>query len=278
MRKKIVLVVLGVLTLASCATTDTETAAEPESISVTASDYSFKAPPTVPSGAVTIELANDGKEPHQAQLLKLNEGVDGAKVISAAMADPSGGAAIKLGTAAGGPNAVDPGESQVATVRLAPGPYVLMCLIPDAKGRAHAGLGMVRPLTVESNDDPAAVPSADYTATMKEFSFGLPEKWTGSISVSNKGKQPHEFQIMEIAPGKTAAEFEASFKEPPGQAPTGPPPWTTGGGVAVIDPGQRGRFAANLEPGTYYLMCFVPDPKAKAPHFALGMMQKFEVR
>src|SRR5918993_3791811 len=43
-------------------------------VSVTADDYKFEAPATIPAGTTTIRLVNRGKELHQAQLMKLEEG------------------------------------------------------------------------------------------------------------------------------------------------------------------------------------------------------------
>jgi uncharacterized cupredoxin-like copper-binding protein len=278
MRRIGVLVSVAALLLAACGKESTPAAAEPQTIEVRAANYTFAAPATLGSGAVEITLSNAGPEPHQAQLFRLNDGVTAKKIIAAAKADASGLGVNKLGIYAGGPNAVDARETQVTTTSLSAGNYVFMCLVPDAKGRAHAGLGMVKAVTVEENADEAAAPSATYTAATKDFGFDLPEAWAGTIAVKNNGQQPHEFQVMEIAKGKTSADFEAFFKAPPGSEPPGPPPWTTGGGSAVIASGQTDTFTADLKPGTYYLMCFVADPVKKAPHFALGMMKKFEVK
>ncbi len=264
--------------LGACAQEETTPeAAEPTALEVRAANYSFEAPEEVASGAVEITMTNAGPEPHQAQLFRLNDGVDAADVIAAAKKDASGLAVAKLGTYAGGPNAVDADETQIATADLDAGEYVFICLVPDPKERAHAGLGMVKGLTVTANEDEAEAETGTYEAATKDFSFEEPEAYDGTITVTNEGEQAHEFQIMEIAEGKTAADFEAFFKAPPGEGPAGPPPWTTGGGVAVIAPGDTGTFEADLDPGTYYLMCFVADPEKKAPHFALGMLKQFKV-
>jgi hypothetical protein len=275
MRRAGVLLSIAALLFAACGTEETPEAAAPSAIDVRAANYTFASPATVPAGAVTISMENAGPEPHQAQLMKLKAGDDAKKVIAAAKSKAGDAAVLAMGTLAGGPNAVDAGESQVSTETLDAGNYVFFCLVPDPKGRSHASLGMVKDVTVEANDDPAEAPAADYTAATKEFDFELPEAWNGSIAVTNKGKQPHELQIMEIAEGKTEKDFTDWFKAAPGTA--GPPTWTTGGGVASIAPGGTDTFEANVEPGVYFLMCFVPDPEKKAPHFALGMLKRFEV-
>jgi hypothetical protein len=95
------------------------------------------------------------------------------------------------------------------------------------------------------------------------------------VALTNNGRQPHEFQVLGIAPGKTAADFEKFFKSP---GASGPPAYTAIGGSAAIAPGSRQVFDVDLKPGTYYVMCFVTDPQRKAPHFALGMMKQFTVK
>ena len=39
-----------------------------------ASDYRFEGPDRIPAGQTTVRLRNRGKEPHQLQLLKLDDG------------------------------------------------------------------------------------------------------------------------------------------------------------------------------------------------------------
>ena len=274
MRRTIALFGLAALLFAACANETKPEAAQPSRVGVRAANYKFVAPTTVKAGAVRISLTNAGPEPHQAQLFRLNAGATPQQVITAAKTSDLN--VYKLGAFAGGSNAVDAGESQVSTVNLTAGNYVFMCLLPDPKGRAHASLGMVKALTVTENAEPAEMPAGTYqTASAKEFSFQLPTSWSGTISFTNTGKQPHEFQIMEIKKGKTEQDFLKAFQGPPG---AGPPPFETGGGAAAVAPGGSQTFNANLKPGTYFMMCFVTDPVKKAPHFALGMLKKFVVK
>lgn len=58
----------------------------------------------------------------------------------------------------------------------------------------------------------------------------------------------------------------------------GPPLGKPIGGLASVDAGAEGYFAANFSPGNYALMCFHPDEQSGAPHIAHGMMQQFTVK
>lgn len=49
----------------------------------------------------------------------------------------------------GGVQGILPGASQIATLDLERGSYVLICGIPNAEGVPHAFLGMASPLSVD---------------------------------------------------------------------------------------------------------------------------------
>ena len=277
MRRMSVVLAASALLLASCAQ-DEQAAQDREvaTMAIEAADYTFRgAPATAESGEVEITLTNTGTEPHQAQLFKVNEGVEIGQLVEEGKVPEAERNFSEFGTWAGGPNAVDAGETQVSVAQLEAGNYAFFCQVPDAKGQAHLALGMVAPLEVTQADDEAEGPSADFSSSAEDFAFELPEQWTGTIAFENRGEQAHELQVIGVAEGKTPEDVEAWFKAAPGTA--GPPAWTTGGGLAAIEPGDTGSFVADIEPGTYFAMCFVADPEKKAPHFALGMMQRFEV-
>lgn len=279
MRRFGVVMVSLLLLFAACAQDEPAPQAqkpEPESVAVRAADYSYPtAPRDLESGEVEFTLTNAGKEPHQAQLFKMKEGVEIAQLVDEGKKPEPERDFSPLGEYGGGPNAVDPGETQVSVAQLEAGSYAFFCQVPDAQGRAHLALGMVSALEVTQADEEAEAANADYSSSATEFSFELPEQWDGTIAFENRGQQPHELQVIGVAEGKTPEDVEAWFKAEPGTA--GPPSWTTGGGISVIEVGDTGSFEANIEPGTYFAMCFVADPEKKAPHFALGMMQRFEV-
>jgi uncharacterized cupredoxin-like copper-binding protein len=277
MRKVLVLMALSAVVFASCAKESKPEALKPASLTVKASDYKYSAPKTAKSGEVRITLINRGKEPHQAQLFKMKKTVDLGDLVKEGKKPEPERRLTKFGEYVGGPNAVDPGETEVAIDQLGAGRYAFFCQVPDAHGHAHLALGMVSQLEVTQADEEAEAPSADYSSSAKEYKYKLPGEWDGTIAFENRGKQPHELQVIGVAEGKKPEDVEAWFKAKPGTA--GPPTWTTDGGISVLQPGETGSFEGNLDPGTYFAMCFVPDEeKDGAPHFALGMMQRFEVK
>jgi len=250
-------------------------ASDPAVVTVTASDFAFKAPDTLAAGNTTIRLVNQGKELHQVQLIKLEEGKTLADVAQALKSGGPPPAWVKF---VGGPNGVAPGQEAKATSALAPGQYAYLCLIPSPDGVMHAAKGMARPFTVrdDSTASSAQQPSADVTIKLVDYDFqpSQPLKpGPQTILVENAGPQPHELVLLRLAPGKKVEDF-ATWSE---TGMKGPPPAEALGGVTLLDKGERGTFSANLTPGEYGFICYFPDKKDGKPHLAHGMMKTFKV-
>jgi plastocyanin len=281
MRKVGVALIAVALVFTACAKKSTQTSAtpaQPQSVSLTAINYGFKnVPTTLHAGVVNISLTDAGTEPHQGQLIKLNAGVDALKLINASK---SGGelAVDQLGTYVGGPNAANPfGGKSAASVVLQPGKYAFVCQIPDAKGRPHLSLGMAAQFDVTGSST-SAKPSASASASGHEYTFTLPTAWNDTISFTNNGTQPHELQLIGVAPGHTPDEARKAITSPTATATSGPPPYTALGGTSAVAPGHESWFTANLKPGTYFAMCFITDKNRHVPHFVLGMIKQFTVK
>ena len=245
------------------------------SVNVTAKDFGFDAPTTAPAGSTTFHLVNAGKELHQAQLIKLEGGKtvdDLAKALKNPGPPPSW---MKF---VGGPNGVAPGQSAEATSVLAPGQYAYICFIPSPDGVMHAAKGMIRPFEVTGSASASATeePKADVTFKLVDYDFQPSQPLKAgrqTIMVENAGPQPHELVLLKLAPGKKVEDF-AKWAE---TGLKGPPPAEPLGGVTFLDKGARGYFTADLTPGEYGLICFVPDSKDGKPHLAHGMMKTIKV-
>jgi uncharacterized cupredoxin-like copper-binding protein len=245
--------------------------------------YKFVLPEaTAPSGYVQIKLVNkDTSMEHQAQLVKLRDGVSFAKFKSD-LTGPVGDAAMMMdGTPSGGPNAIGPGGSDTSITNLAPGAtYAVVCNIPAPDGKSHAAHGMITSFTVSTKPGVTNAPGAASTIKLIDFAFGVPKDvdWTKPIKMENQGKQAHEMAILAAAPGKTLADVQKALKTPPGTAPAGPPPYEVVGGIAAIAPGGSQVFQPKLKAGKYLLVCFIPDSAPPhLPHFMKGMMTEVDV-
>lgn len=253
------------------------TAAAPNVVNITASEYKFDAPAEITAGMTTFTLTNGGKEMHHATLIKLDSG----KTIDDLMA---GIKAMKPGTpppgwviAAGGPNAAAPGNSTSLTMNLEAGNYVLVCFIPDAKGVPHVMHGMAKALTVTPNATANTTPPAsDVTLTLSNYKFDFSTPLTAgthTIKIQTAAGQPHEFTLFQLAPGKTASDV-VKFVE---GGMKGAPPGMPIGGVAALGTGRDAFFNVDLKPGDYAAVCFLEDAADGKPHYTHGMIQTIKI-
>jgi hypothetical protein len=248
---------------------------------ITAKDYSFDFPDKIDGGLVRFKLDNQGKQVHQAQIARINDGVSMTQFDTAAKGqDP--GAVIPLITALGGPNAVDPGKSQtVGDNLMQPGQYVLLCFVSDDDDIPHTAKGMVKHFEVTAPAAAqAAPPDAKASITLADFSFKGTETITsgkGTIAVTNNGPQIHEAEIIKLNNGLTVDQLKGIIdgSTPP---PSGPPPIEEAGGLVALASGGKGWFDTDLAAGNYAFICFIPDQKTGEPHASLGMLQGFTIK
>ena len=264
-------------TAAAAATTAAAGAAAPTEVKIGMAEYSYSdVPATVAGGLVTVTATNNGKEEHQATLLRLNDGVTLQQALGDFAADPNKGFAdIQL---FGGPNSVAPGASVSATADLPAGNYAFVCLIPGSDGIPHAAKGMLAPFTVSAPGGTAApAPQSDGQIVTKEYNFTLPQGFSGNgtFDISNQGEQNHEMAVYAVAPGSTTADVQAFLAST--EPPAGPPPIIPSGGISAAAPGSDIFVHLDLKAGDYVMVCFLPDTKSGAPHFSLGMIQPFTV-
>jgi hypothetical protein len=275
------LLLIGLLT--ACGGTDKSgnsaatPAAAPTKITMTAKDYSFDMPQTVPAGLVDITMNNVGNEPHQANLGRLNQGMTHDQVLAAAQKDPMH--ILPLMTFVGGPNVVNGGQSQEVILNLSPGDYVATCFVLTKDHKAtHVTKGMVMFFQVTGPDKSSQVsqPSAQGQVNLKDFQLVLPTPFKAGpvmLKVTNDGPSAHEFNVGKLLPGKKYQDVVDYFHDK--RVPGSPPPFEYIGGIATLSSGLSGWVKLNLPPGDYIAFCFTPDPKTGRLHTAMDMETQF---
>jgi plastocyanin len=263
----------AVLLLAACTGEEpadqasvTTTAAAPNTVHVTATDFAFQAPDTIPSGVTTFHLMNQGKEVHHVVILKLPLS-DVQKI--------AGGPPPADLIALGGPNAAAPGGTAEATVDLAPGTYTLICVVPSPDGLPHIAKGMAREVVVTPGTSTAVMPAADLILKLVDYGFDITGPLTAGrhvVRIENSAAQMHELVFVKLEPGKTVQQAAAWFEKP-----EGPPPATLINGVSPMSSGMVNTTTVDLTPGEYGLICYVPDAKDGKPHIAHGMVKQITV-
>jgi uncharacterized cupredoxin-like copper-binding protein len=251
-------------------------------VTVRASEFAFAAPKSIVAGQTTFRLINDGKELHHITILKLGAGKT-IKDLQAAMKAPSAAPPAWL-VAVGGPNAAVPGATIEATLDLAAGNYVLLCMIPSpGEEMPHAAKGMMVPLTVtaatgvtQAGATFAETPVPDMHLVLKDYGFHFSKPITAgkhTIHIMNEGPQEHEAIIVRLAPGKKLSDFNTWANT----GMKGPPPAMPITGMAAMAKGRTAIITENFTPGNYAITCYVPAPDKKV-HAEHGMNLEFTVK
>jgi hypothetical protein len=120
-----------------------QTQAGPERVTVTATEYAFDIPQTLPPGETTFVLENAGQERHFMEMVRLK----GGKSVEELLELP-GNRADRFIEEVGGTRPAKPGGSVEMTAELAPGAYGIVCFIEAPDGTPHAFKGMYAQFTV----------------------------------------------------------------------------------------------------------------------------------
>jgi hypothetical protein len=262
--------------LARASTKAVASPAKANVVTVTAHDFAFDVPQSIPAGLTTFRLLNKGKQLHHFTVMRLDNGKtagDGLDALIKAGQGPRPGWLHPIG----GPNAVRPGGESNATLILEPGNYIAFCEVPGPDPAPHFAKGMVKGFTVTGPSRPTSLPQADLAIKLTDFDFVFSKPLTKGhhvIAVTNTGKQPHMLVINRNPPGKGNKEFLEWGNDPKGKLAPG----EGAGGVTEIAPGATVLMESNFQPGRYGLFCFTPDAKTGKPHFMLGMQKEIVVK
>lgn len=279
--------VATVLPVAAAATTQAAPAAEAPMITANiAMEYTtYEGGFTQPSGPLKLRvLAID--EDHLLSLFKFKPGYtkkdykkdvnalfglyrDGGKKNAAAVrrmqkkVTTLGGATASLGAVA------------TATVNLKPGTYWLSDNVGPRTGR-------MKKLTITQARTPAAaMPGKVPVVTMtKDLEFGGASKLpaTGTIEIRNVVPAGHRWLqagLLQVLPGTKPEQVSDLFA-----GRTGDGGFILAGYVGgdVLSPGQRQYLTYSVEPGTYALFCYFPDPDHPgSTYVADGMVKIVEL-
>jgi hypothetical protein len=256
----------------------TAAAAAPTGVTVTATDYAFEAPDTIPAGFTTFRMVNNSEQFHMAQLIKLEGGTLDDFLQAYSEAFRTVGPRPEWAKRLGGPGVAEPHGESNATQYLEAGSYALICLVNPPPDRIpHVMKGMAHPFVVRANGATAAsriAPEAGVVIRMVDYGFNLSDPLTAGrhiIRVENTGAQPHEVSLVKLSPGKTMQDLEAWLKNL-----QGPPPASLVGGVSSLAANTEAYFEADLAPGDYVFFCLVTAPDGR-PHTAHGMIQHIHI-
>ena len=146
----------------------------------------------------------------------------------------------------------------------------------QASGTPSAGTGEGRWLVHQVAVRPSAAPqgAAEMKAVQKDYSLSLTAaKIEGSdlvVTIQNTGKETHEFLALKLDAGASVDQLIRPTSD------TFPAGIHIAGQETVPAGETRTLVLVNLEPGTYTVVCLLPDADG-VPHLALGETATFEV-
>jgi hypothetical protein len=251
------------------------TAAPAHTLVVTAYEYAFQAPDSLPAGAVTVRLVNRGRKPHQVVIARLDDTSSLDRVMRSLTADKARTGGVRW---VGGVETAIPGESSEAILPLTSGRYVLLCSYDGDNGLAHVSLGMIRPLVVTPGA-PAPVrslPAAQTTIELSDYHLGISSPLHSGkqlVRIVNVGEHRHHLIIARIVGNATTDEimkWDGKSQPAPVQGMSG--------GAAAMDPGQASVIEMDLKPGRYALACILSNGGGSKLHYLLGMHDEIVVQ
>ncbi len=112
------------------------------------------------------------------------------------------------------------------------------------------------------------------TIVATDYAFAAPDTIAAGLTtftLLNQGHEPHQAVIVG-ASAKTWDEIRSAMMS---QGPIAP--WLSfPGGPAVVSAGDSSNATTRLEPGNYFIVCFIPSPDG-VPHVSKGMVRQLLV-
>ena len=273
-------VIPAALALAACGSSNDEAT----KLAVSVADagkgkFTMTAPSQVDGGLVEVTLSNKGKEPHEAQLVRVdgNRSIDDVlkTVTSDSPKTPS------WLHAEGGVGTVAPGQRGTSTVNLDPGHYAIVDLGVGGGGKPPALSGSQAEFEASSGEA-GDLPSTDATVTAAEagkdkYEWQISGLKSGTNEITFNSKGDEALHHIVAAPLKGNASIDDVQKALESQS--GPPPIDEAGTVStsVLDGGKSETTSLALKPGRYAFICFLNDRDGGKPHFAEGLLKEVDI-
>ena len=287
LRRSTAALALGVaaFAIAACGDDDEKEAAKPTTLSITTTDagknFKMAVPKSIEGGAVTVKFRNASKVPHEAQLIRLDDGhtvQEALKIVT-----PEKVVLPDWFHAEGGVGGTPPGKSGSATVKLSPGTYGVIDTEaedgppPSTKG-AIASFKVSGDNGAKVEDTSAKVETKDKGDKYEFVTSGL-KAGTNNLTFDNTSKEIHHVLAFPINGNATTADVKKFFATM-GETP-GPPPvdFENADGTAVLDGKRKETTPFELRRGRNVLICFLTDRDGKGKsHVQRGMFKEVAVR
>lgn len=249
------------------------------SVSITESGASanFTVPSSIAGGLVNLRLANNGKAPHSAQLIRFDAPHTAQQVLAIL-----GGNSNKTPSwihGKGGLGRTAPGHSASAFVNLPAGRYLVADVGPSNGPPPFSELSVTAGQTGRLPATPTTVTAAN--PSKDHYKWQIAGKLTAglqSITFASKGKTTqHLIEVARLIGNPANAKIIQALKK------HGPPPpfldRSSFSGTAILDSGKSQVTPLSLsKPGTYVLLCRLTDRDGGKAHFEEGLLTRVTVK
>lgn len=233
--------------------------------------FEFVGPSSLPAGMTTLTFTNESdRDDDLFALVSLGGGrtlEDFFVAMGALFAGELLVAPDWINFHGGSPIGVD--DTRSYSTFLSPGSYFLVSVGADADG-PYAARGLLLPIAVEA---PAV--HFDAAVTLLDYEFAIEGDLAAGpqvLRVHNGANQVHEMIMFPLPPGMSVEDMLHAMEE---GGDEGGPPGSLVQGMWAIDPGVTVYVTVDLVPGTYGILCFIPD--TDGPHFMSGMVAEVTV-
>jgi plastocyanin len=243
-------------------------------VEMTARDYTYRGvPDSIPSGWTTLQLRNEGTEPHHVEVARVPDTVTtqdfhdlGAtlrELVPKLRAGEIDTAEVEKQIPAwadsienvGGLGHVSAGRTASLTLNLRPGRYGMLCYVDNPKDKPHWVLGMARALTVTTDSTGAAPPEAGPTLTVADYQIDAEDTLAAGRQtiavhfgeVSNPEEPPYRDVELARLHEDTSLDSVAAWAN----AYRAPAPTDFLGGVIPTPAGKTAYLTVDLSPGRY---------------------------
>lgn len=232
-------------------------------------------PESIAAGRYLVKVTGpepDENGPFGAIFAMLPEGVTAESAYEEMMANPDDLPSWYLETHWAGSVTLYQGTESWAVIDLTPGRWITTTVFAGTPGVEFEVTGEM----------PADLPevAANVTVDLLEMTFHITEgafiAGDNVVTAHNAGAQVHFIDISQLPEGTTRDQVAAMMDS----FMTGTPP--AEGGlqeddilfitvIGDLSPGVSYSAPVTLEPGSYFLSCWVPDPETFMPHAMMGM-------
>ena len=231
------------------------------------------APREVPAGLARISLKNDGKGPHDAQLIRVDGDHSDQEVLQAIGRAAEGGPIPGWLHPAGGVGTAGPGQTATAVQPLEEGRHYILDTNSEDPSK-----GAQDTFEVTSGGGDVETPKAPATITASAYKFQTSGRKPGQNRVRFEiaGQEAPQLIMGPIKQGKTIDDVREFARTEKGEDPLGGDEKFVG--TAVLDGGTSQVVDLKLERGKYAALCFISDRKGGPPHVAKGMVMEVNVQ